>query len=584
MGVGDRELGPTVWAQERRQPAGFENYPAKGKNMHTMSLNSRNFGKVSGSRWRAANLCTKLAASVLAIGFASCGAAQEATHPDPASYGLDPETGVFTHPEAAPFYAYSGPRRFEGSLEALDDKTYIKNMKVEAQWPIVVKPGHSWQHTVDMDGSRYMIHYYRHILKIYDITNPKELEIILEKTYEDGEWFGAASIAFNEELQKWIMIQSFEVPRSIGGLKGKKYDSPEAVEAIKNAKAFRGVRIFEMDSITEWTQIAEISTNTLNPHGTKQEGSGALDVPNYNGGKYAFITAAPDNTFTNIEYPNYIYSPAQMILDVEDPYNPKWVSTWWVPGQRLGEEKQYKEWRQYGNRVSWTGARLPISTPVPLDEGGKYGYTVMGGLGFHVLDLEDPANPTALGSIDLPVNVGGVEGDNIDVTRVESRGIVLANGYPMNEDCYEPYKDIYVIDVSTPDAPEIISTLPRPTPPKEAAFTDFCQRLGKFGPKRPTPFFAPGEADENLAIYPFNNAGVQIFDITDPMNATIAAYFIPPMTDDLNDPRSYITPVESIFVEWDRNLIWAFANSGMYLLSADVLGEPNFGPVDPIQN
>ncbi|MAO26619.1 hypothetical protein [Roseovarius sp.] len=539
--------------------------------MITMTQRGRKAATNSGTP-----LLASLLAPVLALTLAGTAFAGEAQHPDPASYGLDPETGVFKHPAEAPYWAYSGPRPFDGSLEELEDATYIKNMTVEGHWPIVVKPGHSWQHTVDMDGHRYMIHYYRHILKIYDITNPKEMEIVLEKTYEDGNWFGAAAIAYNEKLEKWIMIQSFEVPRSIGGLKGKKYDAPEAVKAIKEAEAFRGVRIYEMDSITEWRQIAEISTNTLNPHGTRQEGSGALDVPNYDGGKYAFVAAAPDNTFTNIEYPNYIYSPAQMILDVEDPYNPKWVSTWWVPGQRLGEEEYYKEWRQYGNRVSWTGARLPISTPVPLDEGGRYGYTVMGGLGFHVLDLQDPANPKAVGSVDLPVNVGGVEGDNIDVTRVQSRGIVLANGYPMNEDCYEPYKDIFVIDVKTPEAPEIISVLPRPTPPAEAPYTDFCQRRGKFGPKRPSPFFAPGQADDNLAIYPFNNAGVQVFDISDPKNAEIVAYFTPPMTDDLDDPRSYITPVESIFVEWDRNLIWAMANSGMYLLTSDALGTPQF--------
>ncbi|MEO9338611.1 hypothetical protein ABFT80_14315 [Mesorhizobium sp. SB112] len=515
--------------------------------------------------------------SLMSLSLVTGAAAVEAQQPDPASYGLDPATGIFKHPQAAPYYTYSGPRPFEGSLEQLESETYIKNMKVEAHWPIVVKPGHSWQHTVDMDDHRYMFHYYRQILNIYDITDPKNMKIVLEKTYEDGDWFGAASIAYNEKLDKWIMIQSFEVPRSIGGLKGKKYDDPKAVKAIKAAEAFRGVRIFELVSITEWKQISEISTNTLNPHGKLQEGSGALDVPNYNGGKYAFITAAPDNTFTNIEYPNYIYSPAQMILDVEDPYNPKWVSTWWVPGQRLGEEEYYKGWRQYGNRVSWTAARLPISTPVPIEDGGKYGYTVMGGLGFHILDLTDPSNPTAVGSVDLPLNAGGVEGDNVDVARVQTRGIALANGYPMNEDCYEPYKDIFLIDVKNPTEPEIISVLPRPTPPEEASFTDYCQRRGKFGPKRPTPAFSPGEAHENLAIYPFNNAGVQVFDITDPTNAEIVAYFVPPMTDDLNDPQSYITPVESIFVEWDRNLIWAFANSGMYLLSTKALGEPNFG-------
>ncbi|WP_336096434.1 hypothetical protein [Roseovarius sp. CH_XMU1461] len=69
---------------------------------------------------------------------------------------------------------------------------------------------------------------------------------------------------------------------------------------------------------------------------------------------------------------------------------------------------------------------------------------------------------------------------------------------------------------------------------------------------------------------------MQVFDISAPKNAEIVAYFTSPMTDDLDDPRSYITPVESVFVEWDRHLIWVMANSGMYLLTSDALGTPQF--------
>jgi len=528
------------------------------------------------------NLTGTFGAVLLLVGLMFVSAsllAKAPPHVDPDTYGIDPKTGKFVHPEATPYYAYMGRKPVKGQMEELEDRQYIQNMKIEGHWDIVVKPGHSWQYIIDMDGRRYMFHYYRTVLKIYDITEPHKLEVILDKKYDDGNWFGAMAVAYNENLGKWIMLQSFEVPRSIGGLKGKKYSSPEAVKRIKYAEAFRGVRVYELTSITEWKQIAEISTDTLNPNGKVHQGSGALDVPFYQGGKYAFVAAAPDNTFVNIEYPNYIYSPAQMILDVEDPYNPRWVSTWWVQGQRLGEEEAYRQWRQYGNKTSWTGARLPITLPTPIEEGGKYGYTAMGGLGVHILDLSDPSNPTAVGSVDLPLNVGGVEGDNIDISRAETRGFVMASGYPMNEDCYEPQKDIYVIDVKDKTAPKIIGMLPRPMPPAEAPYSDYCLRRGKFGPKRPPAPYAPGVPDPNLTIYPYNNAGVQLFDITDPLNAEIVAFFVPKLTDNLNDPTSYNTPVESIFVEWDRNLIWVFANSGIYLLSSDAMGKANLGPV-----
>ena len=36
-------------------------------------------------------------------------------------------------------------------------------------------------------------------------------------------------------------------------------------------------------------------------------------------------------------------------------------------------------------------------------------------------------------------------------------------------------------------------------------------------------------------------------------------------------------PVHGIFVEWDRNLIWLFANHGIYAVSTPLLGEPVVG-------
>jgi hypothetical protein len=446
---------------------------------------------------------------------------------------------------------------------------------VEARWPNLVLPGVTFQNFIDMNGRRYLFHYYRASVNVYDVTEPKNLKVLLEKRYKPEEgFFGAAAIAFNNRLDKWIMIQSFEVPRSGPmGLGGAKHTDPAKVAQVKNNPGFRGIRTFELLSPTEWKQIGEVSTDPLHPHAKVQEGSGALDIPTYYGGKYALIAAAPDNTFLHQEYPSYLYSPAQMIFDVEDPADPRVVSTWWVPGQRLGEEAAYRTWRQYENRTSWTGARMPMVLEKPLEEGGRYGYAVMGGLGFHVLDLSDPHNPKPVASLDLPLAVGGIEGDNIDAARAASRGFVMVNGYPMNEDGYEPYKDIYVIDVRDKTKPAIIGKLPRPRPPKDAPYTDFVLRRGRFGPKRAGYYCQPGTPHPNLTAYPFINAGVQLFDITDPTNAKIVGYFVPPMTDGKSD-IGYNSPMECVAIEWDRNLIWCFANSGIYLLSSAALGKP----------
>ena len=47
----------------------------------------------------------------------------------------------------------------------------------------------------------------------------------------------------------------------------------------------------------------------------------------------------------------------------------------------------------------------------------------------------------------------------------------------------------------------------------------------------------------------------------------------------VGDDDDMAAPVHGIFVEWDRNLIWLFANHGIYCISTPYLGEPKTGIV-----
>lgn len=492
-------------------------------------------------------------------------------------HGWDAEGNTFIHPSETEFVA--GPRPVDGSIDYLEDASYIENMELLGHWPTVVRLTHTWQNVIEMDGRRIMYHYYRQALNVYDITDPLERVVLLEKRYaaDEGE-FGAAAIAFNRDLGKWIMVQSFEVPRTYGA-ESNKYTNPENLGRLMGVPGFRGFRVYELMSPTEWTLLAEVPTGTRHPQTGIYTGSGAVDTPFYQGGKYMSIAAAPDDSFTSMEFATYPYTPAQMLYDMSDPSSPQLVSTWWVPGQRADEVEAYEGWDRHGNRTSWTGARVPMTMPVPLEAGGRYGYAVMGGLGFYILDLVDPAHPMVASHVPLPRSFAGIEGDVVDTSRVAETGLVLVNGGPMNEDGYEPYKEVYVIDVSDPRVPKMVSELPRPLPPESAPYADFVLRRGKFGPKRYGSPAHPGTARSDLTFYSYGNAGVQMFNIEDPNDPKRIGYFVPPMKDDLGEPRAYVVPTESIFVEWDRKLVWAFTTTGMYLLSSPELGEPVLGPV-----
>ena len=257
-------------------------------------------------------------------------------------------------------------------------------------------------------------------------------------------------------------------------------------------------------------------------------------MPYYVGDKYLFLAAAADDTWQNSEYPTYLYSAGHQAWDVSDPSHPTRLSTWHRPGQVKGEEDAYRQNPRCGNRTSWMGARMPLFIPVPVEQGGKYGFAAMGGFGLSVVDISNPAEMAEVGHLDLPPSVAGTEGDNIDVSQYAKTGLIYFSGYPLTEDCYEPYKDIFQIDVSDPTTPRIVGTLPRPTPPKHAMFLDFCQRRGSFGPKRTGYYTSPGEPRNGLLVYGFYNAGIQVFDVSNPKAPRIAAYFVPKAGADLS--------------------------------------------------
>lgn len=511
----------------------------------------------------------------------------EPSEPQSGSWGYDSKTGVFKHPKQSP--DNEGPQPFEGSLPYLDQNQYTKNMNVEAFYPYVVGWGHSWQATFDLNGRRYLYDLETDMYNVFDITDPKNAKRIANKmidTEKGDKRFGPMTVKYNKELDKTIAVQCYEVPRY--GVLSNKYESPKQVEDIKNKEMLRGFRMFEVTTplFSDWKLLSETSLD-INAKASDpvQQGSGCQDVPVYDGGDYLFVAGAPDDTFINTEYKSYLYSGAQMAYDVSNPSKPKRLSTWSVPGQRVGEEKAYNNNPRAGNKTSWMGSRMPLFIPKSVEEGGKYGYAAMGGFGFYVVDISDPANMKTVSHIDMPMSVSGTEGDNIDVSKVETTGMVYYSGYPLGEDCHEPYKEIYAIDVSNPSKPKIVNTLERPTPPEAAPFTDYCQRRGSFGPKRSGyATINPGEPNQRFMPYAFYNAGVQIFDLANPQKPTIEAYFVPKMSGDIPNedgkttrPSDHSNPVHSIFVEWDRNLIWAFSNHGMYLLSSPLLGEPGTG-------
>lgn len=519
--------------------------------------------------------------------------------PEPGvDYGMIGEDGAFIAPTSSPLSA-SAPD-FPGQLEGWDQNSYAENVDVLAFYPTVTSPWHAWANVLDMDGKRYLYAHDRDYLRILDITDPaKAVEV-----YSDGgvwgpdgsseefdsrnvtDYFGGITIAWHDGLQKHVLVASYEIGRF--GIMGRKSEDADGVDLLRNYTSLKGFRVFEMNGPTpdDWTMIAERTTDLTNPDAPigQQQGSGSLDAPAWTGGRYMVLSAAPDDSFALTEYPDYVHSPGFQIWDMSDPANPAFISQLSVPGQDIDNAEDIAAYLgnpRAGNRTSWMGSRNPLALPTPIEDGGKIGFGGMGGLGFWTFDVSDPANPTPIGDLQVAPSFAGTEFDNVDISQFSRTGHVFSNGYPMNSNCFEPYKDIFSIDVTDPAKPVVAATFPRPTPPDDAAFTDYCQRRGSFGPKRSGGIDQPGRGRDGVVVYAFYNAGIQIFDVKDPANPTIAGYYVPsfPSPDEVPDWVND-NAVFAVFVEYDRNIIWAFAVNGVYALTTPLLGEPKTGLPD----
>ena len=465
------------------------------------------------------------------------------------------------------------PKPRPDSLPYLDQSTYVRNMAIRGH---VGGDNRRWKMQMMNIGERRLLFQGGNPKgDVIDVTDPLSPVVVNEDAFVGRQ----IQLAFNSDIGKWILMTGAAPPliRATMEFPHGKYDDPGALDRVNNYEGLRGVRFYDASDPLDIRLLSEFSTDLGDPTRKVQTGGGT-HRDYYDGGKYAYLDTAPDDTFINQESPVRVHSHALMVVDVSDPASPRQVSTWWVPGQRADEAEAYEAWREHGDHHSFTGLHGPYYVPQKIENGGSLGFSPWGSLGVLIHDLSDIEQPKLLGRFQGPYKPGAIAFHSVDVARL-GRGFVIAAPETLNPDCNEPYHDTYIIDVSDPANPRELSVLPKPAPPEEAPYDNFCQKRGRFGPHNAPHIKAPGKADPDFTCYTFFNAGLQCYDISDPQHPFISSYFIPPQGGSLDDPGSYTRNTDNVFVEWDRKLIWAATDTGLYLLTSPELGDPVLEPM-----
>lgn len=209
------------------------------------------------------------------------------------------------------------------------------------------------------------------------------------------------------------------------------------------------------------------------------------------------------------------------IVDLSDPTAPVEIGRWWYPGMHeAGGERPrfYRLDRRYALHHAVPGENDLLLCP-------------WWDAGLVILDAADPRRPQFVANLNWGTGISGATHSAIPLA---GRDVVV-----VTDECIVPgrgdiEKKVWVIDVAEPYSPRVLSTLPLPG-------GDFWDRGGRYGPHNLAEP-RPGTACEVDRVYvTCFNAGVRVYDVSDPARPRETASFVPdappgqpvPQTDDV---------------------------------------------------
>jgi hypothetical protein len=290
------------------------------------------------------------------------------------------------------------------------------------------------------------------------------------------------------------------------------------------------------------------------PENPKQVGSWQGGVTgahrnSYPGGKYAYLSTS---------YPGF-KQHIMVILDVSDPAHPKEVGKYWQPGQKDGEPPSpYPE-----------GFHGPVNVS-PDGKMASFGYTpdVVN------LDISDPANPKLIGSLHITVPFASVGTQSVHtVLPLWDRNLLYVSSEAQKGECRDDGMNFAgMIDNSNPAHPRLVSIFPTPVPPPGLPYKDFCDKGGRFGPHNTSQEIhnpaiqQPGK----LMDVAWFNAGLRVFDISDPRLPKEVGYFMPPERPGLKEQSgAHASPInwsEELAVDARGNIFMNDDKWGLFVL------------------
>jgi hypothetical protein len=400
-------------------------------------------------------------------------------------------------------------------------------------------------HEADGRWFLYLASFWHSGWTVLDVTDPTEPEVV--RFIEGPE----NTFTLQVQVADGLMLTSLEQPR---------------VRDRVNSEEF-GLYPYDPDGDYETgAYVWDVESDPADPELLGQYDSGGTGTHRnyYNGGDYAYMCAGPDG----------FDGKCLTVVDLSDPTKPEEVGRWWWPGQ--GPDETADE-RYYAHGPAYV-----------RDDTIYMSYGSVGGL---IFDAEDPTDPELKSRLQFG-DLGSWLGTHSAIP-VPDRDLMAVNTEAINEgrpfdDDGEPLNYTVVVDISDVDTdphfegqrhhgPRIVSWVPTPEPEANAPYDTYYERPGRFGPHNQFHYREgrPRLKTDEYLVMTYFNAGLRVFDISEPLHPTPVGHYVPENPDTrIGSPRpgaGLVSTFEDVVID-DRGYIYCTdPQQGLFVLESDLL-------------